>query len=913
MNTTTHLNLGIIPRLSGAFGGLTLLAALSLTPARLAAATIDYVGIDKTSGSFWIGTYGTDGYDLLALHRDGPAGNTGTYQGWNGTDGNVTSLPIYISSITVPGTTVWSGNGNVGRMQDPTQGGALVNTPAVLPQRGGGSITINRATGDPFALTVFVGVFSDGGFPNNAYTFTLSDGIGSAAGKTTVLPVGGQPGTPNMAYLKFMVGEGTDPLTLSFSADPINLAGLAFDPPLPPTPPTIVQAPSSGTCLENSAFRFSVTATGTEPLAYYWYTGTALLPGSTTNVLDFASLALTDAGTYTVVVSNAQGAVTSSPAMLAVETTLPDKIVRYQTAVRDEVFLVSSYPFDYGNANDAVGLNDGTLVGTTQFGQGPAGGANQALIVNGGGHVALGTTPDFTFPTGKGAIEAWVRAGWTTSPGYNPTLVANREGGSARYSLHMDGAAKNRLAFWNGANVSWTTIPAAGTNWHLLAVSFDTGSWTVYWDGQTMMTLPLPFGTGAGLPTQLGSANSATTTEGWVGGLDEVSFFSDVLTPDQVWAHYVAFIAGDPPVMDKQPQGGLFFVGNSLTLSAHATGAELTYQWYKNDAPVDQALTTQLEFASLTEGDAGSYYFVALNGAGSATSTVARVEVRVADFTRYQETVRAESSLISFYPFDDGTANDVISANQGSLSGTTSFAPGPGAAGDQALLLTGAGFVGFGMVPVFDFTDTTGTVEAWVRADWNPTAPPPYNPCLFAERDGTPTRWSIHLLQDKTTLAFWNGTTVSLAPIPPAGTAWHQCACVFDSGSWLVYWDGQAVATNSNPLGSGVSLPTQLGSSSGSTATEAWVGALDALAFYGDALTSSQVAKHYSAMIDPALHYSDQGGGMLKLWWPAGLTGFTLESTGTLPGTTWEPVDGVVDNSVVVPAFMGTRFYRLRR
>jgi fibronectin-binding autotransporter adhesin len=203
------------------------------------AAMITYLGIDATTGSNWIGTYGNDGYDLLALHTDHTTGNTGTYAVRTfGGAADVVSLPSYISGITVPSTAVWSGNGNFGQMQDPTQGGALVNTPAVLPQRGGGNITITRSSGDAFEMTIFVGVSSDGGFANNTFTYTLSDNTGWATGNTLSLPTGGNAGTPGMAYLSFTVGPGTSPLTLSFGPDPTNLAGLAFSPSPTPTNPT---------------------------------------------------------------------------------------------------------------------------------------------------------------------------------------------------------------------------------------------------------------------------------------------------------------------------------------------------------------------------------------------------------------------------------------------------------------------------------------------------------------------------------------------------------------------------------------------------------------------------------------------------------------------------------------------------
>jgi hypothetical protein len=61
-----------------------------------------------------------------------------------------------------------------------------------------------------------------------------------------------------------------------------------------------------------------VLATGVLPISYQWLLGNVALTGQTNPVLSFAQAAATDAGTYSVVVTNAYLAVTSAPATLAV-------------------------------------------------------------------------------------------------------------------------------------------------------------------------------------------------------------------------------------------------------------------------------------------------------------------------------------------------------------------------------------------------------------------------------------------------------------------------------------------------------------------------------------------------------------------------------------------------------------------
>jgi membrane carboxypeptidase/penicillin-binding protein PbpC len=56
---------------------------------------------------------------------------------------------------------------------------------------------------------------------------------------------------------------------------------------------------------------FSVTANGTAPFAYYWYQNGSLLTGQNASVLNIASAQAN--ASYTVVVSNAAGSVTSAP------------------------------------------------------------------------------------------------------------------------------------------------------------------------------------------------------------------------------------------------------------------------------------------------------------------------------------------------------------------------------------------------------------------------------------------------------------------------------------------------------------------------------------------------------------------------------------------------------------------------
>ena len=82
--------------------------------------------------------------------------------------------------------------------------------------------------------------------------------------------------------------------------------------------PTITQQPSDVTVTEGSAASFAITATGTVPLSYQWYKGVDAIVGATSATYTIAATALTDAGSFTCVVTNSAGQATSTASTLVV-------------------------------------------------------------------------------------------------------------------------------------------------------------------------------------------------------------------------------------------------------------------------------------------------------------------------------------------------------------------------------------------------------------------------------------------------------------------------------------------------------------------------------------------------------------------------------------------------------------------
>ena len=83
--------------------------------------------------------------------------------------------------------------------------------------------------------------------------------------------------------------------------------------------PTIITPPASQTVTQGFGATFTVLAGGTAPLSYYWRKGTTMIGGPVGPAFTIASAQLTDAGSYSVIVSNSAGTVTSSAATLTVQ------------------------------------------------------------------------------------------------------------------------------------------------------------------------------------------------------------------------------------------------------------------------------------------------------------------------------------------------------------------------------------------------------------------------------------------------------------------------------------------------------------------------------------------------------------------------------------------------------------------
>jgi len=161
--------------------------------------------------------------------------------------------------------------------------------------------------------------------------------------------------------------------------------------------PFIINQPASQTVAAGTNATFGVSAGGTQPLSYQWRFRGTNLNGATSSLLSLSDVQSSDAGTYSAVVSNAFGSVTSSNAVLTVNT---------GACVNAAGGIVSWWPAE-GNGNDVAGSNPGLPIGVSYT----VGEVGQAFNFNTStGTVFMAASPSLNVGSSNGfTVECWIK------------------------------------------------------------------------------------------------------------------------------------------------------------------------------------------------------------------------------------------------------------------------------------------------------------------------------------------------------------------------------------------------------------------------------------------------------------------------------------------------------------------------
>lgn len=210
--------------------------------------------------------------------------------------------------------------------------------------------------------------------------------------------------------------------------------------PFQTNPPAILQQPVSQASVAGGTVSFSVQAAGgTAPLQYqWWFNGTNLIANATNAAVAVIGVGTTNVGSYSVVVSNALGSVTSSPATL---TLIPQSyfVMTGEDGYADASFSRIGFWVDSTNGTPATspptnGFTYSSIYTVrTPFSAGTfVFGGDSLNLVNGGGNLLY---------KGYGAADT-VSGNFILSGGY----IANGQGNSPTITGTIQVASPSAIA-----------------------------------------------------------------------------------------------------------------------------------------------------------------------------------------------------------------------------------------------------------------------------------------------------------------------------------------------------------------------------------------------------------------------------------------------------------------------------------
>jgi uncharacterized repeat protein (TIGR03803 family) len=244
------------------------------------------------------------------------------------TDGDHFQLGLLNSGTTLFGSTPWGGGGIGCVYSLNTDGSAYRVLKAFTGFDGVGTSSLVLA--GPFLY----GTSGAGAISNAGTVFTL------------------QTNGNGFVLLKEFSGgaEGTGPGSLVASGSCLygaaSISGSSFVFRLPLPVPTMTAVPQTQTAEVGATVTLSAMASGLAPLTYLWFQDAAPIIASTNRHLTFPAIQPSQAGVYTVVVTNAFGSITSPPAILNVISGVPRRLVPALalTGLPGSFLLVQSSP-----------------------------------------------------------------------------------------------------------------------------------------------------------------------------------------------------------------------------------------------------------------------------------------------------------------------------------------------------------------------------------------------------------------------------------------------------------------------------------------------------------------------------------------------------------------------------------------
>jgi hypothetical protein len=278
---------------------------------------------------------------------------------------------------------------------------------------------------------------------------------------------------------------------------------------------------------------------------------------------------------------------------------------------------------------------------------GLAGIDTNSILFNGGGfssdvgYVDIPSGPLITPIAGDGihgapfSCELWVQPTAQPATYSVPIEMAQYPNG---WNIYVTGADSGAISYFilNMPNLLFSSaldFPISFLSWYHLVVTFDGTNALFYVNGVAHG----PFNVASYAPASGSDAHVGVGFGvGWtafIGGVDEVAFYTNVLSASQIMTHYTvgtnSFRATfSKPSILSDPASTTNYSGLPVTFTVSANGTTpLHFQWLKNSLPVgpdDRNYTFTCQYPA---DDGAAINVIVTNNYGSATSQVATLTV----------------------------------------------------------------------------------------------------------------------------------------------------------------------------------------------------------------------------------------------------------------------------------------------
>lgn len=390
-----------------------------------------------------------------------------------------------------------------------------------------------------------------------------------------------------------------------------------------PVLPSILVQPTNLTVTVNGTGDFTVVAAGTPPFSYQWALNGTNVSGATNATLTLTNVQPAQAGSYSLLVVNIAGSVTSSNAVLTVYvpptpptilSQTPSQVVAVGSTVNFSVMVGGSTPLNYFWSENGVLLPNGTNASYSLVNAqlSDSGSTFSCLVTNAYGtaastNVLLKVIDVVANGLCNGAIII-TNASYTNA---QSTLKADAPGNPV-----LDCVAGFGHAVWYEF-----TAPAAGQlTVDTFGSDYDTGLGVFTGSCDSLTEVACNDDANGGVTSQVILSTTAGTTYFILAG----GYASDA---GNLILHlnYLTL-----PAFDTWPTNLFVVVSSNASFNPIVSGTlPISFQWYFNTLPLvdggrlSGSTNATLTIANVQASDGGNYQLVASNIVGVTTSSVA--------------------------------------------------------------------------------------------------------------------------------------------------------------------------------------------------------------------------------------------------------------------------------------------------